>query len=313
MHAVRSLLASLVSLAFLFAPTPAGAQYPAMSYQGLWWRSPAGSESGWGVNIVHQGDILFATWFTYDTDGTGLWLVMSEGRRDISIEMDPYYGGYGMGGYGMMDPNTKSYTGNLYRTTGPAFDSAHFDPAMVTVTPVGTANFAFTSADRGTFTYTVNGAMQSKPIVRQVYALPMPNCMVGGSRGASPNYQDLWWGAPAGSESGWGINVVHQADTLFVTWFTYDASGRGMWLVMSDGRKTGAATYSGALYHTTGPAFSAATWDGSKVALDQVGTATLSFADPDNGTFTYTVNGVTQVKAIVRQVFSTPVTNCTSP
>src|SRR5439155_10606362 len=23
--------------------------------QALWWRSPAGSESGWGINIVHQG------------------------------------------------------------------------------------------------------------------------------------------------------------------------------------------------------------------------------------------------------------------
>ncbi|HEX4782635.1 MAG TPA: hypothetical protein VH301_17895, partial [Usitatibacter sp.] len=33
--------------------------------QGLWWRSPAGSESGWGVNITHQSNTLFATWFTY--------------------------------------------------------------------------------------------------------------------------------------------------------------------------------------------------------------------------------------------------------
>lgn len=310
MHALRTIAASLVSLVFLFAATPAGAQFGTPSYQGLWWRSPAGSESGWGVNIVHQGDILFATWFTYEADGTGLWLVMSNGMRDV-MDMDPGYGGYG--GYGMMNPTLKSYTGTLYRTTGPAFDAAHFDPAMVTLTPVGTANFTFTSADRGTFKYTVNGVSQSKPIVRQVYALPMPNCMLGGSRGASANYQDLWWGAPAGSESGWGVNIVHQADTLFVTWFTYDANGRGMWLVMSNGVKTGAATYSGALYHTTGPAFSAAPWDGSKVGISQVGEATLSFSDPDNGTFTYTVNGVTQTKAIVRQVFSTPVSVCASP
>src|SRR5262245_12357827 len=31
---------------------------PAVSYQALWWASPAGSESGWGVNIAHQGDTL---------------------------------------------------------------------------------------------------------------------------------------------------------------------------------------------------------------------------------------------------------------
>ena len=35
----------------------------ATNYQDLWW-NPA--ESGWGVNFTHQGDIIFATWFTYD-------------------------------------------------------------------------------------------------------------------------------------------------------------------------------------------------------------------------------------------------------
>lgn len=35
--------------------------------------APAGAESGWGVNFTHQGDTIFATWFTYD-DGTPLWL-----------------------------------------------------------------------------------------------------------------------------------------------------------------------------------------------------------------------------------------------
>ena len=34
------------------------------NYEGLWWRSPAGSESGWGINFAHQGDVIFATWFT---------------------------------------------------------------------------------------------------------------------------------------------------------------------------------------------------------------------------------------------------------
>ena len=42
---------------------------PAANYQGLWWNSPAGSESGWGINITHQGDTLFVTWFTYDSGG----------------------------------------------------------------------------------------------------------------------------------------------------------------------------------------------------------------------------------------------------
>ncbi|TMG87516.1 MAG: hypothetical protein E6H78_01000, partial [Betaproteobacteria bacterium] len=39
------------------------------NYEGLWWKSPAESESGWGINFAHQGDTIFATWFTYDLTG----------------------------------------------------------------------------------------------------------------------------------------------------------------------------------------------------------------------------------------------------
>ena len=61
------------------------------------------------------------------------------------------------------------------------------------------------------------------------------------------NYQGLWWNSPAGSESGWGINVTHQGDTIFVTWFTYDAAGNAWWLAMA-AEKTSTNTYSGPLY-----------------------------------------------------------------
>jgi hypothetical protein len=35
-------------------------------YEGIWWNA---SESGWGLNVAQQGNVLFATWFTYDTSG----------------------------------------------------------------------------------------------------------------------------------------------------------------------------------------------------------------------------------------------------
>jgi hypothetical protein len=41
-----------------------------------------------------------------------------------------------------------------------------------------------------------------------------------------------------------------------------------------------------------------------------VGTATLTFSDASSGTFAYTVNGISQSKAIVRQVFADPPTVC---
>jgi hypothetical protein len=46
------------------------------AWQGIWWNSPAGSESGWGIDFNHQDDTIFATWFTFDLDGKPLWLVV---------------------------------------------------------------------------------------------------------------------------------------------------------------------------------------------------------------------------------------------
>jgi hypothetical protein len=261
---------------------------PPLNFQALWWKAPAGSESGWGVNVTHQGDILFATWFTYDLDGSGMWLVMSNGSK--------------------VGDNT--YSGTLFRTTGPAFNSEPFDPGRINLTTVGSGTFTFTDASSGTFTYTVNGITQSKAITRQVYAAPVPDCVAGGSAGATPNYQDLWWRSPAGSESGWGVNITHQGDILFATWFTYAADGKGMWLVMSNGAKTGPSTYSGQLFRTSGPAFNANPWNPSGVTVNPVGTATFTFTDANNGTFSYTVDNVSQSKPITRQVYSTPATVC---
>jgi len=261
---------------------------PDVNAQGLWWAAPPGSESGWGINLTHQGDVLFGTWFTYDTDGTGLWLVMSNGAKT----------------------GTNSYSGALYRTTGPAFSSAAFDPAKVTRTPVGSASFTFTDADNGVLNATVNGVTITKQITRQVFSSPMPTCAANGAPGALPVYQDLWWKAPAGSESGWGVNIAHQGNILFVTWFTYAADGRGMWLVGSSVEKTGNATYSGTLYRVIGPAYSASPWDPAKVLRTAVGQVSFVFSDANNGTMTYTVDGITQSKAITREVYASPATVC---
>ena len=76
------------------------------------------------------------------------------------------------------------------------------------------------------------------------------------------NYQGLWWRSPAGSESGWGLNVTHQGEILFATWFTYDTDGSGLWLVLPSGTRTAEGTYSGELYRTTGPVFSLSPWTG---------------------------------------------------
>ena len=137
----------LCALALLLggALTPAHAT----SYQDLWWNS---SESGWGINVLHQGDTLVATWFIYDTDGKPMWLL------------------------GVLDKaGAISYAGTVSRYTGPGYNLAAFDPKQVTETAVGTAQLNFTDPTHGNLTYTVNGTVVTKNVTRQTYAEPKAN------------------------------------------------------------------------------------------------------------------------------------------
>ncbi len=93
----------------------------APNYTALWWNP---SESGWGINFNHQGNIVFATLFTYDLAGNPMWLVMSNGAKQSG----------------------ETFSGALYRTTGPAFDANPF-------TPIGASNLATV----GTMTVTFSG------------------------------------------------------------------------------------------------------------------------------------------------------------
>ncbi len=250
------------------------------NYTDLWW-NPA--ESGWGLNVNHQGNVLFATLFTYDAGGAPMWLVMSDGEKQPD----------------------GAYAGPLYRATGPAFDAVPF--GAVHLAAVGTMRLAFSGPDAGTLRYSYDGVTVEKPVTRQLFSTPPACSWSAFDRSYAFNYQDLWWN-PA--EPGWGVNVTHQGDVLFATLFTYDASGRGLWLVMSDGKRTGPGNYSGALYQLRGPAFDASPW--GSVSLTQVGTMAFAFSGGNAGTMTYTVNGTHVVKSIQRQVFGALKTQCES-
>lgn len=259
---------------------------PAESYQGLWWSAPAGSESGWGINFAHQGNIIFATWFTYDTNGRALWLSMTANKFGTD------------------------YIGTLVQTRGPVFSAVPFPPAAVTATPVGSGTLTFSDTNNGRFAYILNGTTQTKAITRQAFG-PMPKCTFGTQSNLTlaTNYQDLWWAAPGAIESGWGVNFTHQGDVIFATWFTYDGDGAPMWL-SATAVKTGIGVYAGTLYRTTGPAFNAVPFLGANVGRVSAGTLTLTFFNGNSGAFEYTAYGITQSKPITRQVFNAPGTLC---
>ena len=266
------------------------------NYQGLWWNAPAGSEAGWGVNFAHQGDVIFASWFTYDPAGKPWWLVMTAAKTA-----------------------DKTYAGSLYQVDGPAFDAAPFPPVGqlggATGSIVGEATLTFGDENNAVFTYAVNGLAQTKAITRQAFGL-LPTCSFGTATNLAlaTNYQDLWWAAPSGSEAGWGINLAHQGDTIFATWFTYDRDHSPMWLAVTAGR-TASASYTGALYQaTSGPPFNAVPFPalgsvGGAIG-GIVGSATFTFGDGNHGTFAYTVDGTAQTKAITREIFASPGTVC---
>jgi len=77
---------------------------------------------------------------------------------------------------------------------------------------------------------------------------------------------------------------------------------------MDSAAKIADRTYRGNVYRTTSAPFSA--YDGTKFGATVAGTGTFTFTDASNGTFAYTVDGVTQTKPITRYVFATPPTTC---
>ena len=116
----------------------------------------------------------------------------------------------------------------------------------------------------------------------------------------STDYTDLWFN-PA--ESGWGVNLIQQYETIFATLFVYGADNSARWYVASDLRGSGQNNFTGTLYQTTGPAFTAP-WTGGAV-VTPVGSMTFTFASANTGTLTYVVNGASVTKQIQRQTFRT--------
>src|SRR5438270_9660713 len=73
------------------------------------------AESGWGIQLVQRGSVIFATMFVYGPSGAPTWYVATMDSTDGA-----------------------TWTGDLLATTGPYFATVPFNPLSVTVTKVGT-------------------------------------------------------------------------------------------------------------------------------------------------------------------------------
>ncbi|HET7402003.1 MAG TPA: hypothetical protein VFJ62_09485, partial [Usitatibacter sp.] len=115
------------------------------------WFNPA--ESGWGLNLIEQGNIAFATLFVYDQSGRARWFVASELDGAPAAAGQPVV-----------------FTGKLYETSGPVFSAPAFNPANVTVREAGRMAFQLTPPNTGHLTYTVDGVAVDKNVERQTWA-----------------------------------------------------------------------------------------------------------------------------------------------
>ena len=265
----------------LFSLVPHGADYAldcaTPNVTGLWWRE---EENGRGTWVSHQGDTLFAVDYTYDALGIPRWHTLIGAKTADG-----------------------SFAGNVLTTGGPSFSAMTFEARNVWSYPVGPGWIIVDDADhlRANF---ADGSVRA--LVRQQFG-PLPTCSFASSvdPATSTNYTDLWWNP---TESGWGVNLAHQGDTIFAAWFTYGLDGSPLWLVATT-TKSAPGTYTGAIYRAVGPA-------GPAMQATAVGNATFTFADGNSATFAYSVQlagmpaASAGMKSITREIFTSPGTTC---
>jgi hypothetical protein len=163
------LLVLLLTLSFIppiakSADFTIGTHSTASGITGLFYNS---SESGWGVNLVQQSSIIFATLFTYDTNGFPTWYVAS----NCVVEVN-------------------GCSGELYFVTAGSEITSKWNGANLSVSPVGNVSFSFTDRDNGTMTFKINGVSGSKVIQRQIWATQLTElkaCVTAPTRDFKPS------------------------------------------------------------------------------------------------------------------------------
>jgi hypothetical protein len=239
-------------------------------YSDMWWAGQI--ESGWGLSITQKGAIQFNAIYAYDKNGMARWYVMPGGTWDATF---------------------KKYTGALYQPTSSSFRNYNAEDFRVGA-PVGTATLEFTTSSSAKFTYTIDGIVGEKNIVRQQFGGPtiQKSAIVG----------DLWWGGNDSTQNGWGLTIAQQDRQLFGVLFTYESDGKTTWFVMPGGSWTG-QTFLGDLYATTASAWLGVPFNASTVKVTKVGTMQIEFFTQQSAQLYYVVNGAGVSRSLTRQPF----------
>jgi len=135
-------LAVAIALACVSRLAPASTT--AVEITDMWW-NPA--EPGWGMNVVLQNNIVFATFFVYDANQNATW---------YTAQLTKQLG--------------NTWNGPLYATKGPWFGGA-FPANSVTVKQAGTATFALSDINHANLAYSVDAVNVTKAVERQTWTI----------------------------------------------------------------------------------------------------------------------------------------------
>jgi len=231
---------------------------------GLWWNA---LESGWGVTLTQQYEVIFVTIFTYDASGMPIWYVAS----NCIISGD-------------------SCSGELYKVSGGNIVTGDWANANIKVDTVGGIGFTFIDDDTATMNFTIDGVDSSKWITRQVWSTLSPGAPLSA----------LWWNE---LESGWGVTLTQQTDIAFATIFTYDANGFPTWFVASNCSVSG-SDCTGELYSVTGGSPLTTTWNGDNLIVTPVGEIEMVTFGLNSSATSFDIDGVFGSKTLARQVWA---------
>jgi hypothetical protein len=122
---------------------------------------------------------------------------------------------------------------------------------------------------------------------------------------ARPAVKDLWWSGM--QENGWGMSIVQSSDlaTVFPVVFAYDDKGAPTWWATGGFWDPAKNIWQMDVVQPRGTPYYA--FDETLLAVGNVrGKAALTFADANNATFNYTIDGRTGSKTLQRQPFGVP-------
>jgi hypothetical protein len=153
-----------------FSLPAAAATFSATDYTDLWGTTTP-NESGWGLNLIQQNDVIFATMFVYGPDGSARWYSASD----------------------LSSSNGTTWSATLWETRGPWFGLGSFDANAVSRAAVGTMTLNFSGPNNGVLNYTISGTNVAKNITR--FSLRLNNLTgnyLGGLTALCANTQAVW-------------------------------------------------------------------------------------------------------------------------